>query len=373
MIAAGPTAITERALGLDLARGVMLLLIALANAHYFLEAPSYLGGYPHDVGALDRSVTWLLSTFVDGRAYPLFGLLLGYGVVQVTRRNEWRGRRGVRRLLRRRGGALVAIGAVHALLLYSGDVIAAYGVLLLVFATAAYWRDRWVLGWTVVSLLVLVAAVGFVSLDTAQDGPYRADLPRTVGEAFSERLVHLVLNLLFSPFAAAATFLIGIWAGRRRLLEHPGRRLTTVAVSGIAIGVLGAQPLALTLADVAPVPDGGYNLAATLHIATGVVGGIGAAAAFVALAPRLRRGRVVRALAAAGQRSMTGYIAQSVVWTVVFTPFLLGLSDELGVAATALLAASTWAATVLLSAWMDRRGWRGPLETLVRRATYGTN
>lgn len=370
MTAAGPTAIAERALGLDLARGLMLLLIALANAHYFLEAPSYLGGYPHDVGALDRFVTWLLTTFVDGRAYPLFGLLLGYGVVQVTRRNEWRGRRGVRRLLRRRGAVLLAIGALHGLLLYAGDIIAAYGVLLLVFATAAYWRDRWVLLWPAVSLLMLVAAVAFVSADSATDGPYLADLPRSIDDALRERPIHVALNVLFSPFGAAAMFLTGVWAGRRRLLDGPGR-LAAVATSGITISVLGAQPFALTLADVSPVSDGGYNLAAAVHVATGMAGGVGYAAAFVVLAPRLGRGAVVRALVATGQRSMTAYIAQSVVWTIVFTPFLLGLSDDLGVASTALLAACTWAATALLCSWMDRRGWRGPFEVLVRRATYG--
>ena len=33
---AGATALSQRALGPDLARGVMLLFIALANSHYFL-------------------------------------------------------------------------------------------------------------------------------------------------------------------------------------------------------------------------------------------------------------------------------------------------------------------------------------------------
>ena len=51
---AGPTAIGERALGPDLARGVMLLFIALANTHYFLQAPSVLGGFPQDGSDVDR-------------------------------------------------------------------------------------------------------------------------------------------------------------------------------------------------------------------------------------------------------------------------------------------------------------------------------
>lgn len=95
---AGPTAPAERALGPDLARGVMLLFIALANSHYFLSGDSIRGGFPMDGSRLDSAVTWLIATFVDGRAFPMFGLLFGYGVAQLVRRHEALGSRGVRQL-----------------------------------------------------------------------------------------------------------------------------------------------------------------------------------------------------------------------------------------------------------------------------------
>ena len=79
---------------------------------------------------------------------------------------------------------------------------------------------------------------------------------------------------------------------------------------------------------------------------------------------------MVEAVAATGQRSMTCYLAQSIVWAVAFTPFLLDLSGTLTVTTTALLATATWLATVLLADWMRRTGRRGPFEVLVRRATY---
>ena len=68
---------------------------------------------------------------------------------------------------------------------------------------------------------------------------------------------------------------------------------------------------------------------------------------------------------------MTCYLAQSVVWAVAFTPFLLDLSGPLTVATTALLATATWLATVALSVSLARAGKRGPFEVLLRRATYG--
>src|SRR5690349_4354934 len=79
-----PTPLGTRALGPDLARGFMLLFIALANSHYFLQGSSVLGGYPRDGSAVDSAVTWLISTFVDGRAFPMFGVLFGYGVAQIV-------------------------------------------------------------------------------------------------------------------------------------------------------------------------------------------------------------------------------------------------------------------------------------------------
>ena len=60
------------------------------------------------------------------------------------------------------------------------------------------------------------------------------------------------------------------------------------------------------------------------------------------------------------------------LWAVVFTPFLLDLSDTLTVASTALLATVTWIVTVILSDRMRRADYRGPFELLIRRVTCGT-
>jgi len=364
-------AISERALGPDLARGLMLWFIALANAHYFLWTDSSLGGYPHGVGAFDQVTKWVLTTFVDARAYPLFALLFGYGVAQVVRRHAEREPKRVRRLLWRRAGLLVAVGLVHGLVLYAGDVLAGYGITLAIGAWLVFWRDRWLLGWAALFFLLIASAMLVPAIDP-KDGPYVADLPDDPGEAVMERLRMLPVALLAGPLIAACPFLLGLWAGRRRLLERPGRKLGLFAVVGITVSVLGAQPLALILAENRAYPgDGAYGFVQGLDVATGVIGGLGYAAAFAWLAPRLPRGRVVRALVATGRRSMTCYVAQSVVWAVVFTPFLLGLADDLSITATALLATATWAGTVALAAWMERSGWRGPFETLLRRATYG--
>src|SRR5918997_4119074 len=134
---AAPVPLTDRALAPDVARGAMLLLIALANVHLYLHGrPLGVRSYPAALDGADRVVAGLQLVLVDGRAYPLFGVLFGYGIGQLAARRAAAGipLPDVVGLVRRRGLALVAIGAVHASLLWAGDIVAAYGVLAVALA-----------------------------------------------------------------------------------------------------------------------------------------------------------------------------------------------------------------------------------------------
>ncbi|PUA83134.1 hypothetical protein C7S10_03920 [Nocardioides currus] len=354
----------------------MLLFIALANSHYFLSSSAYFGGFPADLGPLDAAVAWAIATFVDGRAFPMFGLLFGYGVAHIVRRQGDASPRTVRRLLWRRALFLVLVGFLHATLLYVGDILGAYGVLLLVGAWTVRWRDGWLL-FVAALFWVLTALPSEDSFSIGTEGPDPTMLPTDLGVMVIDRAFASGFISLLGPIGFVCPFLLGLWAGRRRLLEEPSRHRTFlrfVAVGGITVAVLGAQPVALVHLGVIDVPDASsLSVVGPLHDAFGVFGGFGYAALIALVALRLgpRRGRVVTALSAVGQRSMTCYLCQSVVWTIVFTPFFLGLSSELTVATTALLAVATWLGTVLLADWMRRTGRRGPFEVLVRRVTYG--
>jgi uncharacterized membrane protein YeiB len=325
----------------------------------------------------------------------MFGLLFGYGVARIAARQEALGPRGVRRLLWRRALVLVVVGFLHAVLLYVGDILAAYGVLLLAGAWLVRVRDRWLLLLAAL-VLTLTALPGGDSMTISTDPPDVAMLPPDVLTMLTHRPLVSLFVATLGPIGFLCPFAIGMWAGRRRVLEQPERHrrlLWATAVGGIGAAVLGAQPIALVLAGAVAVPDRStLELLGPLHDATGTVGGFGYAALICLVAARLqprpqtlpqtspktspgtspqgRRRPVVAAIAATGQRSMTCYLAQSVVWTVVFTPFLLDLSSRLSVASTAALAALTWLATVCLATWLSRTNQRGPFEVLIRRVTY---
>jgi len=108
-------------------------------------------------------------------------------------------------------------------------------------------------------------------------------------------------------------------------------------------------------------------------MAGGVGGGLGYAALIGLLAVRVgeRRGPVVTAISACGQRSMTCYLLQSVAWLGLFAPYTLNLGRHMGVAGTVSAGVIVWVCSVLTADALRRRNRRGPAETALRRLTYG--
>ncbi|HEY1174533.1 MAG TPA: DUF418 domain-containing protein, partial [Phytomonospora sp.] len=361
------TPVGERSLAPDLARGLMLLLIAVAHAHMFLaHDDAGFRGYAVDGGPLDRLVAGVQVLLVDGRALPMFAALFGYGLVRLAARAE------SARLVRRRGRWLLAFGFCHALLLFFGDILAAYGLIALVFAGTLRSTDRALLraaAWTIPLHVLVLAGLG---LSTVSAG--HADSPTVIADPLEAVVTRLAAWIALTPtfylVSALPTFFLGVWAARRRLLDEPAAHrpfLRRIALWGIGTGVVGGLPLALADTRLWDAADGPAVAAYALHSVTGIAAGVGYAALIGLFAARSRRpGRIATALAACGQRSLTCYVLQSVAFTVIFTPFALGLGDDVGDAAASAIGTAVWLSTVVVAVFMAKTGSRGPLETLLR-------
>ena len=106
----------------------------------------------------------------------------------------------------------------------------------------------------------------------------------------------------------------------------PVTDLVRAAVGGLAAAMAGGLPMALQAAGFVPDPTLTTGMVAgALHAVTGLAGGVGYAAVAGLIAIRVgdRPGPVVTALAACGQRSLTCYLLQSVVFVAVLLSSLL--------------------------------------------------
>ncbi|MGR4849440.1 DUF418 domain-containing protein [Streptomyces sp. LARHCF252] len=397
----------ERALAPDLARGIMLLGIVLSNTAFHLWAarrgPS--GWQPVDGSWLDHAVQFTMIIVLDLRVYPLFAFLFGYGMTQLYLRQTAAGTdpRDAARILRRRSLWLIVIGLTHAVLLMAGDIIGFYGVLSLVLGLAFLRHGERALKWWIwigVALIVLVSAGPALSAllrgELGTFGDAEADPGFTAyasqeGNWLTAAGTRLRTGLFVTFVAAPLTlvgggyilFLLGFWAARRRILEEPGRHRTPLrltAVLGIAVGWLGALPAALTHIGVLHVPDDMQSESGALTVLrdiTGNAAGLGYVAAVALFAHwwttrRPRRGATaIAAVTSVGKRSLSCYLAHSLLFAPVLAAWGLGLGKHLGSATMALFAFAVWLVTVAGAYALERAGRRGPAETVLRRLMYG--
>ena len=378
---------SRRILAPDLARGLALLGIAWANVSTAWVVTddsvpaAYFGGVLH--GIADQVVVVLAAMFAHVRGLPMFTTLLGFGVgliaAGLARRGYETGQ--IRRTLLRRYGALLLFGLVHCLLLFFGDIMILYGIIGMVLALAFTLSDRvllWIAG-AVFAIHLLASA------RTLGDGNVPLTVPDFEGyaEYVSYNAVWAAGYILSAPIALTSMLplaILGFVAARRGVHREPmahRRTLTAWVVAAVAI-ILGVG-LPWGLSAIGLLPGAWEDVLMNLNQALGYLTGPGISAG-VLLASRGLQERVdhgaslppaLTPVLALGQRSMSGYVTQSLLFVPLTMPFLLGLGEGSGAAGLLLLALAVWAVTLLAAQLTARVGTPGPLESAHRRLAYG--
>ena len=391
----------------DVARGFMLLFIALANIPFWVATTR--SSAPSD--AVDTVWLWVRTLLVDARSYPLFAMLFGFGLATMVNRRIASGTRSyleslpgveagrepteqeeawareqatvdARRLVRRRGAWMILFGSVHATL-FSGDVIAAYGLVAVIFAgwlARKHWKRTAVL--CAVVTLATISTMHTMSTHIAAQGlSAAAVMKQGAGESATTLLSYVFgsvtswagISVATVPFSMVVpAMFLGARLADTDFIAHPERYrrlLTAVGLGGLGIGAAGGIGYGIwatggTLA----------SWSAPLHEVTGLAGACGwlALLALYAGGPR-PDGRLtgLRKLASnVGRRSMTAYLSQTFLFATIFLalPALTGMELHLGEAWAAGIAVAVWLATVGLCAVLERGGHAGPFETLLRTA-----
>ena len=397
----GPARADERALAPDLARGVMLLMIVLANTPWYLYGRTAGLSTIHPEGGTvaDQVTQLLIMTFIDSRVYPMFAFLFGYGMVQLYTRQVASGlsAKAARRLLQKRNLWLLIFGAVHAALLWFGDVLGAYGLAGLIMVAIFFKRkDQTLLVWFAAlagfllsGIIVALAAAPFAARAPASAATesFLASAADIAGiesypASIVARLAFWVFLVLFQGvliLVVPAVLLAAFWAARHRILEEPGRHLPLlrrVAVVGLSVGWGFGLLHGLDHLGLLGIPPQLFWVFSVTQSASGLLGGLGYVALFGLLGHwmavrRAAPGPLAVGVTAVGKRSLSCYLAQSVVCAPLLSAWGLGLGGWFGSAQVALFAIGVWLLTLVLAYAQERAGQRGPAEVLLRRLVYG--
>ncbi len=370
----------------DRLRGIALLGIVVVNAPPLGISVDGFTAASID-GVADEATAFLVIALAQGKFYLLFSFLFGYSAAFILRD----GSTSNRRRFGRRLVGLAVIGFVHAVFFYIGDILMTYAVLGFGLLALSGRSDRALRRWSLIALAIGVALpfvmIGpLAELDpnalTAPTDPTLGALDTALAggsflDAALARLHALPISLaaLFVQQGAMAfsAFCLGLLAARHRLLADPAQqraRWRRLAVIGLAVGLpvqmaggalalsgLGNSTSPSTLAALGTI----VVFASAPILAAGYLGLLG-----LGLASRPGMSSFA---AIPGRASLSVYIGESVLLSLLFCAYGLGMFGQWGALPVVLSGIAAWAMLALLArVWLSRFD-QGPLEALLARWT----
>lgn len=107
-----------------------------------------------------------------------------------------------------------------------------------------------------------------------------------------------------------------------------------------------------------------------LYTAGTYVLAIGYIALFMWVFNLMKERRVTKSFANLGRMSLTNYLMQSVICTMIFYGYGLGMFGQLGVALGVALATVIFILQLMLANWYAKRFAIGPVEWVLRKFVY---
>jgi uncharacterized protein len=277
-------------------------------------------------------------------------------------------------------------------LLFTGDILVTYallGLILLLLRNASNTALLRIAAILITATVLLLAVFGVVLAASAAGAPvapdanaaitgsaaaYRGTPADVIGERIREYPGTLAFALFGQGPTALAMFLVGLWAGRRRLLERVDDHLPLlrrVLSVGLAVGVPGALIWATFRVINGFTFDANFLWAAAFDFATAPFLSAVYATTIMLLYRNATWRRRLAPLAAVGRLSLSNYLLQSLVAALVFTGYGLRLYGQVGAAWGLALSLIIFAVQIPLSVWWLGRFQFGLAEWLLRSFTYG--
>jgi uncharacterized protein len=369
----------------DVLRGFALLGILVVNIQFMALNSDQGARGEWTQGFANGSATFLIAALFAGKFYLLFSFLFGYSSNYVIRNDKSNRARWVKRCF-----VLIGLGAFHFTFLWHGDIIFLYGFFGLLLTFFFFRADRTLKIWSriVFSIstffIVLIGALAFIAENVLDEDLGSNTVSRldeilvngTFLDSIPARLEVWALSISLGIFLqgglAFAAFLLGIRLARSNFLSTPidkdanSRLMKKGLVLGLPIQIIAAVTL-LQNEQAAQPSESIYLIALFVSFVTAPLLSI----FYVGIIRKLvqEKPHLVLWMMPAGKMSLTVYISQSVVTSLIFGPWGLGLFQDLQTWQVFLLAFAVWLLLSYLAAEWLKRFNQGPLEKIVSSLT----
>jgi uncharacterized protein len=372
----------QRDVAPDVLRGFALLGILVVNIQ-FMGLDSEEGARGEWLfGVANGTAGFIMAAIFAGKFYLLFSFLYGYSSAYIIKDNRANKGRWIRRCF-----GLMLFGALHFTFLWYGDIIFLYGLLGLLLLAFFFRSDRTLKIWTrvtyivsavfisLIGILLLVGERYFPQESTSEVMEPRLNEVLRDGaflEAIGPRLELWVFGLVTGIFLqggmAFAAFLLGVRLARSKFLTSPIDRVQNSRM--IKRGFVFGLPIQIAAASVMVRNEQSVDPSEALYLCCLFLTFLAApllSMAYVGLIRKLVEDKVhlVAWMKPAGQLSLTVYISQSVITSLIFGPWGLGLFQELETWSVLILAIAIWLLLVALSNLWLKRFNQGPLEKVL--------
>ena len=363
----------------DVLRGFALLGILVVNIQFMGLSSAEGARGDWTLGFANGSATFLIASIFAGKFYLLFSFLFGYSSNYIIRGERANRTRWIKRCL-----VLIALGALHFTFLWHGDIIFIYGVFGLLLIPFFFRADQTLKIWTRVvffassTLILLVGALVYISERYFPEESYQALMDSkldevlingTFIEAIPARLELWAYGVSTGIFLqgglAFAAFLLGLRMARSQFLSSP---IDTKKNSKLMkIGLLLGAPIQIVSAAILVSNEQSAEPSEAIHVLALFVSFIAApllSMFYIGLIRKLveEKPHLVLWIKPAGKVSLTIYISQSVITSMIFAPWGLGLFQDLDTWQVLLLAFGIWLLLVYLASIWLKRFKQGPLE-----------
>ncbi|MDJ0920163.1 MAG: DUF418 domain-containing protein [Henriciella sp.] len=377
----------------DLARAFALFGIAVVNVA--IMSHPMMSGYAAGAlnGSADYAAHFGVSAIFLMKSYTLFSFMFGVGFAYQMQSAERRGVAFSGRYWRRIFGLFV-FGMINIAFVFQGDILVTYALLgsvLFLFRNAS---ARTLSGWAIGLYSLQIIAVVMMTLGVwawvTFDPDNHASETALMDEeglaaalafregTFIEALIQrykdwfgvITFGTLFQGIGALAFFLFGFSAVRRGTIADPTaefwRRCRRVFLPiGLVVSSVGAWFIVQGQGMMDPTMMLGMTLIC-LGSPFSTAGYLGLIAKWAA-GPD---GPIKTFLARGGTASLTAYLLQGLLLSLIFNAYGLGLFGQFGAATCIAIGAGVAIISIVFSSLWRAKFERGPLEVILRRWTY---